>query len=120
VWLERVKTGEERAFITFPKANSERLMLAPSRKRAPLAFVALALSEPARSIRLILATQALGLRLALNPFITPSSTTLFSPKTWSKTNLRSLLAFLFMLCLRTPCFDPKHDRSSSLGSNISM
>ncbi len=40
-------------------------MLAPSRKRAPLALVALALSEPAKSIRLILATQTLGLRLAV-------------------------------------------------------
>ena len=40
-------------------------MLAPSRKRAPLALVALALSEPARSIRLILAMQTLGLRLAV-------------------------------------------------------
>lgn len=40
-------------------------MLAPSRKRAPLAFVALARSEPARSIRLILAMQTWGLRLAV-------------------------------------------------------
>lgn len=40
-------------------------MLAPSRSRAPLAFVALARSEPARSIRLILATQTLWLRLAV-------------------------------------------------------
>lgn len=40
-------------------------MLAPSRSRAPLAFVALARSEPARSIRLILAIQTLWLRLAV-------------------------------------------------------
>lgn len=40
-------------------------MLAPSRSRAPLAFVALARSEPARSIRLILAMQTLWLRLAV-------------------------------------------------------
>lgn len=40
-------------------------MLAPSRRRAPLAFVALARSEPARSIRLILAMQTLWLRLAV-------------------------------------------------------
>lgn len=57
--------GSARALITFPRARSERLMLAPSRSRAPLAFVALARSEPARSIRLILATQTLGLRLAV-------------------------------------------------------
>ena len=40
-------------------------MLAPSLKRAPLALVALALSEPARSIRLIFAMQTLGFRLAV-------------------------------------------------------
>lgn len=40
-------------------------MFAPSRSRAPLAFVALARSEPARSIRLILATRTLWLRLAV-------------------------------------------------------
>lgn len=57
--------GSARALITFPRARSERLMLAPSRKRAPLALVALALSEPARSIRLILAMHTLGLRLAV-------------------------------------------------------
>lgn len=51
--------GSARALMTFPRARSERLMLAPSRKRAPLALVALALSEPAKSIRLILATHTL-------------------------------------------------------------
>lgn len=40
-------------------------MFAPSRRRAPLALVALALSEPARSIRLILAMQTFWLRLAV-------------------------------------------------------
>lgn len=57
--------GSARALMTFPRARSERLMLAPSRSRAPLAFVALARSEPARSIRLILAMQTLWLRLAV-------------------------------------------------------
>uniref|UniRef100_A0A3Q3E8F0 Uncharacterized protein n=1 Tax=Labrus bergylta TaxID=56723 RepID=A0A3Q3E8F0_9LABR len=64
VWRAR-RLVMARALITFPRARSERLMLAPSRKRAPLVLVALALSEPARSIRLILATQAFGLRLAV-------------------------------------------------------
>lgn len=40
-------------------------MLAPSRNRAPLALVALALSDPARSIRLILAMHTLWFKLAL-------------------------------------------------------
>lgn len=38
-------------------ANRERLMLAPSRSRSPLAWVLDARSEPARSIKLILATR---------------------------------------------------------------
>lgn len=57
--------GSARALITFPRARRERLILAPSRRRAPLALVALALSEPARSIRLILAKQTLGFMLAV-------------------------------------------------------
>lgn len=43
-------------------------MLAPSRNRAPLALVALALSDPARSIRLILATHTLWFKLAVFSF----------------------------------------------------
>lgn len=64
-WEYTLTFGSASALITFPRARSERLMLAPSRKRAPLAFVALALSEPARSIRLILAMHTLWFRLAL-------------------------------------------------------
>ena len=45
-----------RALITLPSANSERLMLAPSRKRAPRFLVTFARSDPARSTRHILAT----------------------------------------------------------------
>lgn len=65
VGRNKLTFGSARALITFPSARSERLMLAPSRKRAPLALVALARSEPARSIRLILAMQTWGLRLAV-------------------------------------------------------
>ena len=65
IWQYKLTFGSARALITFPRARSERLMLAPSRSRAPLALVALALSEPARSIRLILATQTFGLRQAV-------------------------------------------------------
>lgn len=45
-----------RALRTLMRASSERLMLAPSRSRSPFAWVLDARSEPARSIRLILAT----------------------------------------------------------------
>ena len=65
VGLHKLTFGSARALITFPRARRERLMLAPSRMRAPLVLAVLALSEPARSIRLILATQAFGLRLAV-------------------------------------------------------
>uniref|UniRef100_A0A8C5E630 Uncharacterized protein n=1 Tax=Gouania willdenowi TaxID=441366 RepID=A0A8C5E630_GOUWI len=60
--------GFASALITFPRARRERFIFCPSRRRAPVALVALALSEPARSIRLILAIQTLGLRLAVFSF----------------------------------------------------
>lgn len=44
------------------RASSERLMLAPSRSRSPLAWVLDARSEPARSIKLILATRRAWVR----------------------------------------------------------
>lgn len=46
-----------RALRTLMRASRERLMLAPSRRRSPFAWVLEARSEPARSIRLILATR---------------------------------------------------------------
>lgn len=45
-----------RALMTLPSARSERLMFAPSLSRAPRFLVTVALSEPARSTRHILAT----------------------------------------------------------------
>lgn len=45
-----------RALMQLPRASRERLMLAPSRKRAPLFVVTVALSDPARSIKDILPT----------------------------------------------------------------
>jgi len=39
------------AEITFPKADSDRLIFVASFKRSPLAFVLLYRSEPARSTR---------------------------------------------------------------------
>ena len=44
------------------RASSERLILAPSRSRSPLAWVLDARSEPARSMRLILATRRAWVR----------------------------------------------------------
>lgn len=57
--------GSAKTLMTFPRASNERLMLAPSLNRAPFALVALARSEPARSMRHILATFTLGFRLAV-------------------------------------------------------
>lgn len=51
-----------RALRTLMRASRERLMLAPSRSRSPFAWVLDALSEPARSIRLILATRRAWVR----------------------------------------------------------
>lgn len=44
-----------KALMTFPRARSDRLIFVPSLNRVPLALVALALSDPARSMRDILA-----------------------------------------------------------------
>lgn len=71
-----------------------------------------------------------SLPVQLKPFMTPSNTPLvvfsnksswveFSPNTWSKTNLRSLLALLLMFLFR-PLWEPKQDMSSSFGSNTNM
>lgn len=43
--------GSAKAFMTLPRASRDRLIFAPSLKRAPLALVALARSDPARSMR---------------------------------------------------------------------
>lgn len=51
-----------RALRTLMRASRERLMLAPSRSRSPFAWVLDARSEPARSIRLILATRRAWVR----------------------------------------------------------
>lgn len=51
-----------RALRTLMRASRERLMLAPSRSRSPFACVLDALSEPARSIKLILATRSAWVR----------------------------------------------------------
>ena len=42
-----------RALIQLPSANSDLLIFAPSRSLAPLFVVTVALSDPAKSIRLI-------------------------------------------------------------------
>lgn len=47
--------GSASALMTFPRASRDLLIFVPSTKRAPLALVALARSDPARSIRDILA-----------------------------------------------------------------
>lgn len=57
-----------KALMQLPKANRERLMLAPSRKRAPRLVVTVALSEPARSMRDILATWTSADMLAVRSF----------------------------------------------------
>lgn len=43
-----------KALMQLPSASNDLLMLAPSRSLAPLLVVTVALSEPAKSIRLIL------------------------------------------------------------------
>lgn len=54
-----------RALMQFPRARRERLMLAPSRNLAPRLVVTVALSDPARSMRDILATRTLVLMFAV-------------------------------------------------------
>ena len=48
--------GSAKAFMTFPRANSDLLMLAPSLNLFPLFVVTVALSDPARSTKHSLAT----------------------------------------------------------------
>lgn len=57
--------GSARALMTFPRASRDRLIFVPSTKRAPLALVALARSDPARSMRDILAIRMFWLMLAV-------------------------------------------------------
>ena len=54
-----------KALMQLPRARSERFMFAPSRKRAPRFFVTVARSEPAKSIRDILATRTSADKLAV-------------------------------------------------------
>lgn len=51
-----VTFASAKALMTLMRASSERLMLAPSLSRSPLVLATDGHSEPARSIRLILAT----------------------------------------------------------------
>lgn len=53
--LRRFTFASAKALRTLMRASRDRLMLAPSRSRSPFAWVLDARSEPARSIRLILA-----------------------------------------------------------------
>lgn len=53
--------------MQFPNAKSDLLMFAPSRIRIPLFLVAVARSDPARSISIILATLTLALFQIIYP-----------------------------------------------------